>query len=168
MTQLVARAGGLTAQADVAGFRLTRDDLTLGLDFEAALTNASGSEDIRVFPGDSIYVPEYNPIVTIEGAVEFESRARWVDGLSLQNYLDQAGGVREDGDRDRTVVTYANNERRRSGKFLFFRSDPEVKPGTVITVPEKLEVDGGFNVDQWLTRVLSMATVLVAINGISN
>ena len=168
VTQLVARAGGLTAQADVAGFRLTRDDLTLGLDFEAALANASGPEDIRVFPGDSIYVPEYNPIVTIEGAVEFESRARWVDGLSVQNYLDQAGGVREDGDRDRTVVTYANNERRRSGKFLFFRSDPEVKPGTVITVPEKLEVDGGFNVDQWLTRVLSMATVLVAINGMSN
>jgi len=112
-------------------------------------------------------VPGYNPIVTIQGAVEFESRARWISGMDVGYYLDQAGGVREDGDRGRTVVTYSNNERQRSKKFLFFTSDPEVSPGTTITVPEKIDTAGGFNVDQWLTRVLSMATVLVAINGIT-
>ena len=66
------------------------------------------------------------------------------------------------------MVTYSNNERRRTSKFLFFKSDPEIRPGSIISVPEKMDLGGGFNIDQWLTRVLSMATVLVAINGIAN
>jgi len=167
IVDLLNRAGGLTEQADIAGVRLTREDLTLGLDIATAIQNPSSPQNLGILPGDSIFVPEYNPIVTIRGAVEFESRARWVSGMDVGYYLDQAGGVREDGDRGRTVVTYSNNERQRSKKFLFFTSDPEVSPGTTITVPEKIDTAGGFNVDQWLTRVLSMATVLVAINGIT-
>ena len=167
IVDMLNRAGGLTEQADIAGVRLTRDDLTLGLDLATAIQNPSGPQNLQILSGDSIFVPEYNPIVTIRGAVEFESRARWISGMDLGYYLDQAGGVREDGDRGRTVVTYSNNERQRSKKFLFFTSDPEISPGTTITVPEKLDTAGGFNVDQWLTRVLSMATVLVAINGIT-
>ena len=167
IVDLLNRAGGLTQQADIAGVRLIREDLTLGLDIATAIQNPSSPQNLGILPGDSIFVPEYNPIVTIRGAVEFESRARWISGMDLGYYLDQAGGVREDGDRGRTVVTYSNNERQRSKKFLFFTSDPEISPGTTITVPEKLDTAGGFNVDQWLTRVLSMATLLVAINGIT-
>lgn len=163
VTDLIERTGGLTEQADLEGVRMTRNDLTLGLDFSAALENPSGPDNLFVMPGDSIFIPEYDPTVTIQGAVEFESRTRWVPGLGMGDYLDQAGGVREDGDRARTVVTYANNERRRTSKFLFIKSDPEIKPGSVITVPQKMQSGSDFNLDQWLTRVMSLATVLVAL-----
>ena len=84
--------------------------------------------------------------------------------MSLGDYLDQAGGVVEDGDRNRTVVTYANQERQRSSKFLFFRSDPRIGPGSTISVPFKERREGAaFNVDQLITRVLALATILVAI-----
>ena len=87
--------------------------------------------------------------------------------MGFGNYLDHAGGVTEQGDRGRASITYANGERDRSGRFLFFRSDPKVEPGSTITVPFKLpDEGGGFNVDQWLTRVLSLATILVAINSV--
>ncbi len=160
---LIERAGGLTSEADMAGVQITRDELTLGLDFQAALQNPGSLDNLGIFSGDSIFVPPYNPVVTIQGAVVFESRSRWVPGFKLGDYLNQAGGVREDGDRSRSVVTYSNNERRRSSKFLFINSDPEIRPGSTITVPQKMEATGGFNVDQWLTRVMSMATVLVAV-----
>ncbi len=160
---LIERAGGLTREADIAGVQITRDGLTLGLDLETALQNPGGPDNLGILSGDSIFVPPYNPVVTIQGAVEFESRARWVSGLNMGDYLDQAGGVREDGDRSRSVVTYSNNERKRSSKFLFINSDPEIRPGSIITVPQKMEATEGFNVDQWLTRVMSMATVLVAV-----
>ena len=56
-------------------------------------------------------------------------------------------------------------ERDRSSKFLFFRSDPGVEPGSTIRVPVKQpDEGGGFNADQWLTRMLSIATILVAID----
>ncbi len=163
IVDILGRAGGLTGQADIRGVQLTREDLTLGLDLPSAMQNPGGPDNLGVLSGDSIFVPTYNPIVTIRGAVEFESRARWVQGMTMQHYLDQAGGVRENGDRSRSVVTYSNNERQRSSKFLFFTSDPDITPGSTITVPEKSQADGGFNVDQWLTRVMSMATVLVAV-----
>ncbi len=87
--------------------------------------------------------------------------------MSLVDYLDQAGGVVEDGDRSRVVVTYANQERQRSSKFLFFRSDPRIEPGSTISVPFKEPREGGgFNADQLITRVLSLATILVALKSL--
>jgi len=87
--------------------------------------------------------------------------------MSLDDYLDQAGGVIENGDRNRTVVTYPNQDRQRSSKFLFFRSDPGVEPGSTISVPLKEPREGGgISVDQLLTRTLSIATILVAIESL--
>ena len=163
VSSLIRRAGGLTPDAYVAGGRLVRDRLPLGLDLESALGSAGSVVDLILLPGDSLNVPQYDGTVRITGAVEFQSRTRWREGMSLSDYLDQAGGVVEDGDRNRVVVTYANQERQRSGKFLFFRSDPEVTPGSTISVPFKVEREGGFNMDQTLTRILSLATILVAI-----
>jgi protein involved in polysaccharide export with SLBB domain len=107
----------------------------LGLDLEDALASPGSAADLLLLPGDSLEVPQFDGTVQILGAVEFQSRTRWQEGMSLGDYLDQAGGVVEDGDRNRAVVTYANQERQRSRKFLIFRSDPRVEPGSTISVP---------------------------------
>ena len=165
VSSLIVRAGGLTPDAYIDGARLVRDELPLGLDLEAALSEGGSGQDLLLFPGDSLDVPQYDGTVRIIGAVGFQSRTRWRDGMSLSDYLNQAGGVVENGDRNRAVVTYANQERQRSSKFLFiFRNDPRIEPGSTITVPFKEQrAGGGFNVDQMITRVLSLATILVAI-----
>jgi len=164
-SSLISRAGGLTSDAYVPGARLVRAGLPLGLDLEAAL-NSRGA-DLLLLPGDVLEVPQYDGTVRLIGAVGFESRTRWREGMTLGDYLDQAGGVVEEGDRNRAVVTYASQERQRSSKFLFFRSDPRVEPGSTISVPFKAQrVGGGLNVDQLLTRVLSLATILVSINAL--
>ena len=102
------------------------------------------------------------------GAGGCPARVEWRPGMGLGDYRTQAGGVTEQGDRGRASVTYANGERKRSDRFLFFRMDPDVQPGSTITVPVKQPKEGGgFNTDQWLTRMLSIATILVAIDRIN-
>lgn len=168
VSELVARAGGLTPEAYVPGARVVRDGLPVGLDLERALEQPGRMADLLLFPGDQLEIPPYDATVRVVGAVEFPARVQWRPSLGFGEYLAQAGGVTEQGDRGRASVTYANGERDRSSRFLFFRLDPSVEPGSTITVPVKQpDEGGGFNVDQWLTRVLSLATILVAINSVN-
>jgi len=162
VSSILARAGGLTATAYAEGAQLIRDGLPLGLGFEGGL---EGSVDLLLFPGDSLDIPQYDGTVRIIGAVEFQSRTRWREGMSLGDYLEQAGGVMESGDRNAAVVTYANQERQRAGKFLFFRNDPRVDPGSTISVPFKEQLEGGgINATQLLASMTGIATFFVLID----
>ena len=162
VADIIARAGGLTATAYAEGAQLIRDGLPLGLGFEGGL---EVSVDLLLFPGDSLDIPQYDGTVRIIGAVEFQSRTRWREGMSLGDYLEQAGGVMESGDRNAAVVTYANQERQRAGKFLFFRNDPRVDPGSTISVPFKEQLEGGgINATQLLASMTGIATFFVLID----
>ena len=159
VSDIIARAGGLTATAYAEGAQLVRDSLPLGLDLGA------GGVDLLLFPGDSLNIPQYDGTVRIIGAVEFQSRTRWRERMSLGDYLEQAGGVVESGDRNAAVVTYANQERQRASKFLFFRNDPRVDPGSTISVPFKEQLEGGgINATQLLAQITGLATFFVLID----
>ena len=114
-------------------------------------------------PGDLLEIPEYDGTVQIVGAVGFQSRTRWRPNWNVGNYLEQAGGTVENADRNATVVTYANQERQRTSRFLWlFRNDPGVEPGSTISVPFKEPQEGGgFNTNQLLAYVTSIVTLLV-------
>ena len=163
VSSLVARAGGLTVEAYVEGARLTRGGLPLGLDLVQVLDQERRGVDLILQPGDSLEIPEYDGTVQIVGAVGFQSRTRWRPNWNLGNYLEQAGGTVENADRNATVVTYANQERQHTSKSLWlFRSDPEIQPGSTISVPFKEPQEGGgFDSNQLLAYVTSIVTLLV-------
>jgi polysaccharide export outer membrane protein len=164
VSSLVTRAGGLTVEAYVEGSRLIRDGLPLGLELVQRLDQSQRGSDLILQPGDSLEIPAYDGTVQILGGVGFQSRTRWRPDWNLGDYLQQAGGITENGDRNAVTVTYANQERQRSGKFLFFRSDPPIEPGSTISVPFKeLQQGGGFNLDQMVTRMISLVTIWVAL-----
>jgi len=163
VSELIDRAGGLAPAAYLAGARIMRDGVPMALDLEASLERPGGDEDFLLFPGDELVIPSYDGTVSVVGAVEFVARVQWRPDMGFGDYLNAAGGLIEQADRGRASIRYANGEGGRSHRFLFFRSDPEVKPGSTITVPTKQTNEGGgFDVDQWLTRILSLATVMVA------
>ena len=170
VSSLIARAGGLTANAYIEGARLVRGGLPLGLSLEAALGRSGRAVDLLLLPGDLLEVPRYDGTVRIIGAVVFQSRTRWRQRMNLGDYLEQAGGVLEDGDRNAAVVTYANQERQRASKFLWlFRNDPRIEPGSTISVPFKEQrAGGGFNVNQLLAYATSMLTLVVLYDQIKN
>ena len=165
VSSIIARAGGLTSTAYAEGAQLIRGGLPLGLALEGGTGQRGGMVDLLLFPGDSLAIPQYDGTVRIIGAVEFQSRTRWRERMSLGDYLEQAGGVLESGDRNAAVVTYANQERQRAGKFLVFRRDPRIEPGSTISVPFKEQREGGgINATQLLGSVTGIATFLVLMD----
>lgn len=162
-SSLIQRSGGLTAAAFAEGVRLVRDSIPVGVDFRQAMANPGTADDPVLRDGDRIIVPVVDNTVSVRGAVVFESRSVWREGLSLDDFVDQAGGYAQNADEDRASVEYANGSRATVNKTLFFfRSTPDIRPGSVIFVPEKPQ-GSGFNWDATLARVLAVTTAVATV-----
>jgi polysaccharide biosynthesis/export protein len=128
ITDLIDRAGGFTDEAFPEGVsyfnrRLGRIDIDLPKALEK---------------DDSITVARYRPIVKVEGAVNAPVVAKYISGLSLEDYVRAAGGFRSDADMKRAYVTQPNG-RIEAIKVRRFQPDgmPKPKPGSTVTVPIK-------------------------------
>lgn len=166
VSEVIARAGGLTPEGYPRGLRLIRDDKQVGVDFQRAMRRPGGADDIIVQAGDRLEIPRYDPTVLVTGSVAFETRVRYEEGLDLSDYLSRAGGATEEGNASRATVRYPNGELRTTRRTLGVRRTPRVEPGSTITVPIKSD-DEGFDWDQFLSKMLTvastLATVLVAV-----
>ncbi|MDT8340450.1 MAG: SLBB domain-containing protein [Longimicrobiales bacterium] len=169
LSSLMLRAGGLTQAAFPEGLRLVRDGVPVGVNYQDMMAAPGSEADPVLVGGDRVVMPVMDNTVLITGAVLFDSRVVYRDGMGLDDFLDQAGGVTPDGDKGRVTVEYANGSRagmRR--RLLFFHSTPEVRPGSRIIVPEKPPAGEGFDWDAALSRILAvtstLATVYIAVN----
>ncbi len=163
-SSLMARAGGVTEAAFPDGVRLIRDGVAVGVDYGRAMAEPGSTHDPVLASGDRIVIPVLDNTVLISGAVVFESRAVHRQGMSLNDFIAQAGGFAQDADRDRVSVEYANGSRAVVSKTLWlFRNSPRVEPGSTIFVPRKADTGQGFNWDSALSRVLAVATTLATV-----
>jgi protein involved in polysaccharide export with SLBB domain len=166
LSSVLARAGGPTEEGYIAGARMVRDSVLVGIDLERILSDPGGPADLVLQAGDQLEIPRYDQTVTVTGAVAFSSRIPYQRGRSLSNYLAEAGGTLHDADRARVIVEYANGSRAITRKTLGVRRDPEVRPGSTIVVPFE-DPGQGTNWDVILTKTLTitgtLATVILAL-----
>lgn len=171
LSDLVKRAGGVKETAYLAGARLVREEDNAGsvnIDLEAAVRNPGGREDLILRPGDQITVPEYNSVVKVQGAVVAPVSVQYRPGMGMNYYIANAGGFARNADKGRVSVRFANGSgdvtRRR---LLLFRSDPDVGPGSVITVPLKPDAEP-INTTQFMVSlaqvIASAATIIVVLS----
>ena len=117
-----------------------------------------------------IAIPVYDPTILVEGAVAFESRMAFREGMDLAQVIENAGGYIYDADPGRVSVEYLNGERATVRKTLgIFKRSPEIQPGSRISVPLKSESPGsGFDWNTALSGTLAtlsaFATVYIALN----
>jgi polysaccharide biosynthesis/export protein len=167
LTDVLARAGGITEQAFPAGMHVVRAGHIVGADLQRALSQPASASNIILEAGDSIHVPRYDPTVTVGGAVNFEAKVLYVPGRPLSYYIAQAGGFADNADRGRTNIRYANGERAVLRSGAFGPRLPDVQPGAHIFVPPKPESESRFNLDQVVSRTAAIlsatATMLIAI-----
>ena len=109
-------------------------------------------------------VPEYNPVVAVEGAVTSPSTVLYRQGAGLDYYIANAGGYARNADEGRVSVRYANGSAWVKRKFLFFGSTPG--PGSLVTVP--LIISLFFREDSQLWQPIFLAVVSVLIGGLDN
>lgn len=167
LTDVIARAGGLTPQANAEGMHVVRRERIVAASLERALRNPRDHNNIMLAEGDSIHVPANDPMVVVTGAVNFEARVLHMPGRGANFYINQAGGLIENADLRRATITYANGQRAPLLGNRLTRSSARVEPGSHIFVPDRQQRDGP-NWDTIISRTLAAvsaaATLLIAIN----
>ena len=169
VTDLIGRANGLLETGYPEGARFFRQQDALGrinVDLTSALSDPSGQANILLQPGDSLHVPEYSPTVVVTGAVNSPVTVLFREGEGFDYYLANAGGYRNDADKGRVSVRYADGLARTRSKFLFWSSYPEPGPGSRVTVPVK-DPASGVDVTGLIADIVgilgSLTTVIVVL-----
>ncbi len=137
LSDVIARAGGLTTQAYPEGIRFVRSQNNVGrinVDLGRALQDTASAADLVLQPGDSINIPVYQPSVKVSGAVNSPGSVLWRRGADLNYYLSAAGGFAQRADKGAVSVRFANGEVRTKGHGLF-HGDPKPGPGSEVFVP---------------------------------
>lgn len=171
LSQVIERAGGLKSTAFPEGFALFRQKEGLGrvaLDLEDALEHPGGHDDVILFAGDSLFVPEEPKTVTVRGQVGFPTSLVYEKGMSIGDYVSRAGGTTEKADCGQIRVVYSTGAAARVKRFWF---DPPVQPGSTILVPAKEEGDGiawGNVLRDSASILASLATVALVADKIGN
>ncbi len=166
LSEVMARAGGLTPYAFPEGARFTRSFENAGrlnIDLPDALEDSASINNLIMQPGDALYIPPTVDFVSVSGAVGQPASVLYVRGKRPAYYINQAGKFAENADRNRMQITLPNGTAGQPGWFIF--PDPPLLPGSRIYVPAKPETQR----DVWetirdTTAILtSFTTVLLLV-----
>ncbi len=92
------------------------------------------SDDVIIENGDLIAVPQPPQTVALVGAVRTPTTVVYREGVMLEDYLKQAGGVTDDGNQKEIYVVRANG----ATDAAYAKLKP-VQAGDTIVVPPKME-----------------------------
>jgi protein involved in polysaccharide export with SLBB domain len=199
LSDLLARAGGLTPEAYAEGVQFYRsytggrptggDPLSpvlagsrsyltaggrdsvrrsvterVGIDLSKVIDDPDFQDNVLLVGGDSIHIPEFDPIIMVRGAVNSPGAVAYEPGKNLDWYVDRAGGYTQTGDQGRAYVTQPNGEREGvKRKVVFSDRVPRPKPGAMIYVPAKIVEEGPSSLPTVLGTVAQVLGVLTTI-----
>ncbi|MDD4436373.1 MAG: SLBB domain-containing protein, partial [Bacteroidales bacterium] len=136
---------------------LTRTSYYVGIDLEKILEKPGRNGDIVMKAGDVVHIPIMNNVVKISGGVMYPNAVTYREDMSLNEYIDNAGGFVSRARRSKVYVVYMNNtvSKGRGSK---------IEPGCEIIVPVKPERQGASwgDIVGVTTSVLSVISLTVA------
>ncbi|MBC7721257.1 MAG: SLBB domain-containing protein, partial [Pedobacter sp.] len=115
---------------------LTKATVRVGLDLQEILNHPEGIDDVVLQEGDVLSIPRQKREVKVNGEVMLPSEIVYKNGESLDYYINKAGGYTDNARESKVYVVYPNGSASRIKKFLFFRNNPKVTPGSEILVPQ--------------------------------
>jgi polysaccharide biosynthesis/export protein len=171
ITDLIKRAGGLTADAYANGvtFYRTRNGIgRIGIELPDVLKNARSLDNLPLQDGDSLYIPRYNAVVNVQGAVNSPVSVTWSPGKTIEYYVRAAGGPSRKADISRAYVTQPNGKvEARQPHFLLPDGIPKPNAGSTIYVPERdpndRPTDLLASVGTIAQVLATLATVIIAV-----
>jgi polysaccharide biosynthesis/export protein len=194
LADLLQRAGGLTKEAYAGGIQFyrpyrnnqptgtdrlqpvlasdgsRRDSLRagaperVGIDLPRVLEDTTFRDNLILASGDSIHIPEFNPIVLVQGAVSSPGAVAYTRGKNLDWYVNAAGGYTQAADDHHPYVTQPNGEREGvKRKAVLADHVPSPKPGAVIYVPARTVQEPGSNVVGLLSTAAQLLGTLITI-----
>jgi len=170
ISDLVNLAKGITPQAFIEGATLNRYSEELGeeqvaINLKDILQKPGGESDLFLRNGDQLYVPEFMQTVKISGNVQNPFSIAFEEGKNAKYYIEQCGGFNFDANKKKVYVRYANGSTAVK-KGIIFKKYPEVKPGSLVVVPQKPEKKPGSG--EWIAVVSVLSSLALSAATIIN
>ncbi len=140
----------------------------LVIDLEKVIgEQASVAADIQLKNGDRLFVPTVQSTVSIIGEVQLASSYQYESGVSLEDYIQRAGGMRQKADDERIYIVKANGSVVVPERRSWFSSgvSDQIEPGDTIVVP--MDTQYMNNIEMWTTATQIMYQVGVALAALS-
>jgi len=131
----------------------------VGIKLDEALRNPGSREDIYLEEGDVLRIPRQLQTVQTFGAVNVTKQIVYYPGLTYRGVIRQSGGFAANALRKRGYAVYANGQVSNARQFLFFRSNPRIRPGAEIYIPVR-ENKKGLSTGEAVGLVSGLASVL--------
>jgi polysaccharide biosynthesis/export protein len=164
LLDLIDRAGGLTKEAYPKGIRFFRTSDRggrIGVDLSEVLKNPKDKDNLILSGGDSIFVPEYTPVVYVNGAVNAPMSVTFIEGRGMEYYISAAGGYSRKADKNRSYVTQPSGKVQSVHSRFWFVPDSRPTPaaGAAIFVPERDPADKR----DWLATASALAQIIAGL-----
>jgi protein involved in polysaccharide export with SLBB domain len=162
LSDVIARAGGLTKEAYPQGVFFVRPHSgRIGIDLAEVLKDSRNRDNMLLGDGDSIYVPRYNGVVTVTGAVNSPVAVAYVPGENIDFYIRSAGGPKPAADVSHAYVTQPNGKVESVNRRRFWPdSHPTPQAGGVVYVPQRDPADAAKDL---ITQASTMTSVLTGL-----
>ncbi|HEY1953716.1 MAG TPA: SLBB domain-containing protein [Gemmatimonadaceae bacterium] len=150
ITDLIKRAGGITPDGYANGvvfYRKSNGVGRIGIELPEVLRDPKSLDNLPLQDGDSLYIPRYNAVVNVQGAVNAPVAVTWSPGKTIDYYIRAAGGPSRKADVDRAYVTQPNGKvDSRQNRFLLPDGIPKPSAGSTVFVPERDPLDKGLDI----------------------
>lgn len=139
----------------------------LVIDLRNVIGRNQRTTDLQLKDGDRLFVPTVQNTVSIIGEVQLASSYQYETGVTLEEYIKRAGGMRQKADDERIYIVKANGSvvvpERRS--WFSSGSTNQIEPGDTIVVP--MDTQYMNNIEMWTTATQIMYQVGVALAALS-
>jgi len=167
ITDIITRAGGLTSDAYANGvtfYRHTNGVGRIGIELPDVLRNPRSLDNLPLQDGDSLFIPRYNAVVAVQGAVNSPVSVTWAPGKTLEYYIRAAGGPSRKADVGRAYVTQPNGKvEARAAHFLLPDGIPKPQAGSTVFVPERDPADRPLDFLSSAGAIAQIAATLVTL-----
>ena len=154
LKDIISDAGGFTTNAFIEGIEVYRDTLRVGVN----------SLSMVPLNGDSIFVPLRPGSITVLGSVNNPGLISFENGLSINDFIDLAGGYTIYANKKDVFIIYPNGLAKKKTRL----SSPKVLEGSTIMVSASQLVTQQTDylvVSQQIASIISsLATVALIIS----
>lgn len=168
IADIVARAGRPLPGAFSGNFLVLRKGLPMPVDLDRAL-RGDARHNVPLMGGDSIFIGPNPGTVKVTGAVARTVLVLHKRNFGIDDYVRLAGGALENADLARTRVEELTGGVSRSRRWLMFRTEPDIPPGSTIVVPERAKQPATLkdvvnSTLQYASVLASLAVAYVAVS----
>jgi protein involved in polysaccharide export with SLBB domain len=105
LVNAIFASGGPNPQGSLRHIQVRRDGATItDFDFYDLLIKGDKSKDVRLLPGDVLYIPHVGPLVAISGSVNMPAIYEMKDDSSLKDLIEAAGDLSNVADTSKITI----------------------------------------------------------------